>query len=259
MTSFFPEDRLDILARKFHIGPYARLQKEDPKKEEDSSATREFSIDDGLGDRFVIKNIPFKDAFYTLQWSEELIDGGQSRTQDEWKDFLQQSEWKLPDAPLYHATLAALYAHKDGLQSELVEKVRNTFSKHFKERWLVTGSWVVYEPQGNDTVKHALLGAEKQAMVVGPDGWVNARCGFEDSMNALLCTCELAEVEKVYEWVSGKKPYLWRINNKKNVNAERAVVLGVYLDRFVIDAYVIISAVGPLSGWSSARRKLHRK
>ena len=153
--------------------------------------------------------------------------------QDKWVKFLQKSEWHLPDALTYHASLAALYQHKDGFQSQLVERIQSVFSAHFKKHWLMTGSRVVYKPQGNDVVKHSH--DEVSVVIVGADGLVNAQSGFEDSIEALLGMRDLTEVENVYEWISRKKPYLYRLNDKLTQKTERAVVLGVFSsDRFDI-------------------------
>ena len=188
-----------------------------------------------LSDRFVLKGIPYQGGHHDVAWGKELLDNGQARTQDSWTYFLQGSEWHLPDALTYHASLAALYQHKDGSQSQLVERIRIVFSAHFKKHRLMTGSLVVYEPQGNDVVKHSPPPDKVPAIIFGADGWVNAQSGFEDSIEALLGMRNLTEVENVYSWLSEKKPYLWRLNNRLNQRAERAVVLGIIInDRFNI-------------------------
>ncbi|MBI4017053.1 MAG: hypothetical protein HY363_05165 [Candidatus Aenigmarchaeota archaeon] len=237
-----PTDRLEALARKFGIGPFEKKKQKTSAHKERSTSSTDFVIKE-LKDRYVLQNVPYQGALRTVSWSRRLLDKGSEHTQDEWNVVLQGSEWKLPDATLYHATLAALYQHKDGLENELVEKIRLFFCKHFEKHYLMTGSRVMYKRRGNDTVKHHLSGDEKQVCMVGADGWVNAQSGFEDSIDAVVGTRDLLEVENVYEWISGKKAYLWRINNKPNANTERAVVLGVISDgRFNINA-------GGDSGW----------
>ena len=230
MSVFIPLDRLDALARKFCIGPYAKVQEQKLA----SAESTEFDIIE-QSDSFVLKGIPYLGGHQDIAWGKELLNNGQTLTQDSWTDFLQKSEWQLPDALTYHATLAALYQHKDGFQSQLVERVRSVFSKYFRKNLLMTGTRVVYEPQGNDVVKHSH--DEVPAVIVGANGRVNAESGFEDSIEVLLGTRDLTEVEDVYLWLSERKPYLRRLNNRSNQRIERVVVLGVEDDRFNIYCY----------------------
>ena len=86
--------------------------------------------------------------------------------------------------------------------------------------------------------------------MIGEDGYVNAGCGFDDSIDALLGTNNFAKVKNAYEWLSGNKPYLWRVNIQPDKDTERVVVLGIDVGRFDISSYAGISSSRPARGWS---------
>jgi hypothetical protein len=117
------------------------------------------------------------------------------------------------------------------------------FSEDFSKYWMMTSSRVVYLPKGKDRVLHD-FGYSSQADVreniVGPDSWVTASSDLRKPMNAIVGLSDCTLIETVCEHVSGRKPYLWRINEKPAQEKERAVVLVVDYgggDGFVISAF----------------------
>ena len=220
MSIFIPTDSLDALARKLCIGPYATVQEQKLTPAENT----EFNITEN-DYHFVMKGIHYQGGYQDIEWRKDLLK--KVRTQDEWFEFFHGSEYKLPDAPLYHATLAHLYRCKDGPKSNLVKRIRAMFAKKFRNNYLMTGTRVVYDPLGKDIVKHNLSGVTKQATIVGANDTIHSQSGFDDSIEALLGTRDLTEVEQVYKWISGNKPYLYRQNTQPQKITEKAVVLGV--------------------------------
>ena len=183
-------------------------------------------------DRYVISPVKYKNELYEVSWSRELLDSGNYNTQDEWIEILKDSEWWLPSGPLYHATIDALSQNKEGQYSKLINNFRLMFRKDFIDHWFMTSTRIEFRPQGMDKVIHDYgisSEFELDTDIIGSSDWINAQSGFENTIEALLGTSDLAEVEGSYEWVSGKKPHLWRPYQKPPKKEEvRALVLGVY-------------------------------
>src|SRR3989338_7821229 len=222
---------LDEIARKLGIGKYESKPNQS-NNEPNSSLPTGISITE-LDDRYVLDGISYRNGLYQVSWGKELLDGGKCYTQKDWLALQNKGElgeYIIPDAPLYHASLFALNNAKNGSQDQLVKKISKMFRKDFADFFMTTSSRVFYRANGLDEIKHMLCTDEEYSVELdfcGKDGWLNATCGFEESIDALLVTKDLAEVEDIYNWVSGKKPYLWRINDKPQQDLERCVVLGV--------------------------------
>jgi len=218
-----------------------------------ANSNLEFSIKE-LDDRYVISPISYHNGIYKVSWSRDLLDGGKAYTQENWMEFLQEnnSKWSLASGPLYHATIATLFREKDGHYQEEIENLRNMFSEDFKEDWMTTSTRIEYSRCKLDKVIHdyGFSGQwELDAGIVGADGYVNGSFADIDCIEAILGTRDLAEAEKAYEWVSGKKPYLWRLNQKHGTKGMRALVLGVSnFNRFFIGAYYFIYFNRPARG-----------
>lgn len=171
---------------------------------------------------------------------KELEDGGRVHTQQEWVALSK----KVPPAPLYFVVMDALHQnkdHSDQSQRVLVEKVRAMLATNFRRFGMMTSTRVRYASDGLDTVIHE-FGYENQrqenAILVGPDGYVTGQSGFDGAMKTLVGIDDCTEVERVVEYVVGKKPCLWRFNTKQRYDIERALVLGdVNGGRFGIDAW----------------------
>jgi hypothetical protein len=134
------------------------------------------------------------------------------------------------------------------------------FKPDFTKNYPHTSTRVAYKPRGKDVVTHDLGYATKRDIkekMVGKDDYIKAGCGFEDAIEVLLGTRKLSEVEQVYEWVSGKKPYLYRINQTPTEEVLRAVVLGLDDDsRFNINANISINADRPARGCDLVGQKI---
>ncbi len=218
-----------------------------------------------LDDRYSFHNLEYHYGIYTVDWSKELFDGGQNNNQADWVKITKKTEFKLPSAPLYHATIAALYNnqdHPDSEQQDLVQTVREVFQKDFTNSWMMTSTRAKYAKNGKDVVTHDWKSKNARTVkgsFVGQNDYVNDSCGFDNVINAILGTDDLALVEEVYEWIGkeGKKPYLWHINNKPDNDIERPVVLGVVGDnvRFDVDAGDVIDDYWPARGVVTQRKK----
>ena len=225
-----------------------------PKKADDyvlhNPSISEFKIKE-LENSFAISPLKLHDGLYRVEWSKELLDEDKRHTQDEWNLILQGSEWSLPSGQLYCATLEALYRNKDGNYKTVIEKLNGIFSNDFANHFMITSTRIKYPAVGLDEIIHDYGSASKyeiQIDFVGNNGIVNSESGFEDPIESLLGTGDLTEVEEVFEWVSGRKPYLWRLGGKPKNDTMLTLLLGGDNVRFSIDAVGRIGNVRPARG-----------
>ncbi|MDP3734256.1 MAG: hypothetical protein Q8R37_03425 [Nanoarchaeota archaeon] len=213
---------------------------------------------ESLDNRFRLQNVFYNGWFYTVDQSTKLLDDGDSHTQDRWLEWLNSDEnvnkWQLPSGPLYHASVAALHYNQDihdKKQRNLVQQCRAMHVEDFKKYWMMTSTRIQYNPQGLDTIIDDYGSSQPREIkmnFVGPDKYVRKDSGLEQEIDALLGTSDLEEVEQVYNGLTDKNPYLWRLNDKPNEETHRAFVLGGG-----IGGNFIVSAVGsgrPSRGWS---------
>ena len=228
--SFMPKQNLEDLARKLGLGHYAQKKPEiitPAQKITSISGNEEFSIQED-NEFYTIKGIKYEGQIVTINWDKELLDNGESHTQDEWITLTD----KLPDIAVYHATLSALLAHKKGPCAELVQKVKKMFKKDFDDKdYIMTSTRMKYKPKSKDEIIHNYGSQQPRIAKIdftGPEAWIDDKSGLEKQMEALLGTSDLKEIEKVYSWF-GDKPYLWRLNAKPEQTTQGAVVLGRYI------------------------------
>ncbi|NQU78537.1 hypothetical protein HQ545_02085 [Candidatus Woesearchaeota archaeon] len=229
-----------------------------------------FNIEE-LDDRYRFHNLEYRDGIYTVDWSKELLDGGNSHTQEEWTGIVKDNEFGIPSAPLYHATIKLLYENQDhpvAEQQDLVQVVREVFQKDFTDYYMMTSTRIKYsgkkKKQQPDVVTHDWNTPQAritEGSFVGPNGYVKPGCGFDDVIQAVLESNDTQLIEEAYEWIGKetKKPYLYRINNTPDNDVERAVVLGVVVNnRFNINDIIDVSR--PVRGVVTQRKKiLHEK
>ena len=238
MTDYIiPPKNLDDLARKFGIGKYAKNPEGNGSPPSGEDETQTFSIKED-NDFYVINGVRINDEVKTVKLTKELLDGGKSHTQDKWVEQTKEGLVRLASLPTYIATIIALYDNKDvedQNQKDLVEKVRKMFETDFdpKKPWLMTSTRLTYSSQGSDKIKHDYgyddAPDEISEEITGPNEWINASSGLEQTIQALTGTNDLDKMEKAIEWVSTQKPYLWRFNAKPQKDEQRAVVLGRYI------------------------------
>ena len=206
-----------------------------------------------LDDRYVISPVQYHGKLHQVSLSKNLLDGGKSHSQDKWCNILQNTEWQLPSGPQMIGLMTALYNEREGTQKTLISEIQKKLKKDFKECWMMTGTRIKYKSNGPDEVIHNYHSLEEysvDAVIVGLDNWVTPASGFEESIEGLLGIRDLAQLEKVSEWVSSKKPYLWRVNSKPKVDDVRALALGVY-GNYSFDADGSINYDRPARGVAS--------
>ena len=217
------------------------------------ASSTDFHIEN-LPDRYRMHQVQYNNGVYVVDWSKELLDQGVSNVQQEWIEATQSTKWKIPNLQLYHATLRALYQHREHPvkeQKEVVEELRQVFKADFTpaKPYMMTSTRIKYTTDDKDIVTHDVgyVTARKLTVsLVGPNGLINASSGLEKQMDALLGSRDVAEIETVYEWMNDKKPYLYRFTQKPARDEERAAVLGCDVDGFGINNFII--DVGPFRG-----------
>jgi hypothetical protein len=203
-----------------------------------------------LPDRYRLHNVHYEMGLFVVDWSKEHLDGRDTKTQDNWLKWLKGKEWKLPDALLYNAVVFELYhwrEHPDPIQ----RKVIGEFRKLPGNNWTITCTRLEYNPEGKDLVVHnyGYDGKPKiKADLVGPS---NVLVDSPEVSDATICAVLGIEdkkmIDTVYTWLSTKKPYIWRLQQKPERKDLRAVVLGrsIDYDRFYVDyIYYVERAFG---------------
>ena len=156
-------------------------------------------------------------------------------------------EFRACGAPLVYAVCKVLCENKANAKyARIVEEAKNFLQKAFKENWLNTLSRVQYNSQGLDKVIYEskqVSKEEKLAKLVGRDGCITKpKTDAQEYCQAILGTKDdVAKINEVFKWVTGKESYAWRINSAPSSIAERVLVLGVNDDgRFGIDTDGVI-------------------
>ena len=234
-----PKAALDKLARRYGLGQYAGAPGATAPTTAGSPLVLpgQFKIEE-QSDRYLLSPISYNNGVYQVGLSKKLLDNESTHTQEEWTNLLQNTEWRLPSGPLMLGIMTALYNERTGAHADAIKKIQKLLRKDFKDNWMTTGTRIKYNASGIDEVIHEYNTPDEytvEADIVGPQDWVTPTSGFEDSIDTLVGMRDLALLEKVSQWGSVKKPYLWRYTNK--VDDVWALVLGVYDDDgFIINA-----------------------
>ncbi len=206
-------------------------------------------------DFYHLNNVMFNGGLCVVSWTKKQLEDGAQHDQQQWIERTRTTREKIASAPLYDSCVEHLFRYKDvsgKAQKDLLERVKEMFKHDFNPNntRAVTSSRIFYKVRCKgrkveDVVKHNLGYTNEEpisAGLQGIDGFINASCGFEGFLESVLKTRDCAGVEQRYEWLSGLKAYLWRLNNVTQ-DEERAVVLGRYdySSRFGVscDDYVI--------------------
>lgn len=199
-----------------------------------------FSIE-SLPDSYCLHNVPYDGRASVVDISKELLDNGKYHKQEKWVALTREGPWRVPPGPLYHAVCSALHAnrkHPDRSQRTLVTKVKKMLATDVKKYGMMTSTRIHYKSEEEDIVVHNFGYDDERRIsqtIVGPWGYVNEGCGFDSAIEALLRTRDCGNVDAVYSWLSGKKPYLTRFTYKPQEKTQRSLVLDDH--KFSIVAY----------------------
>ena len=193
------------------------------------SGSDRFSLEN-LVDSWMINGVNYRNGIYQVELGKELLENKAQKTQDEWikytKQAIQNNQFYLGDMQLYHSLFEALFRNKDNAQhKDVIEQARVFLQKTFESYWLMTLSRVKYTKQGQDKVTHNYGLQDKleiQGNIVGADGYIT-QINPQNELNAILGRDDINEINQVYNWITGKNTYLWRLNSKPKKDDERVV------------------------------------
>ena len=124
--------------------------------------------------------------------------------------------------------MTKLYKEHKRQYENTIKGIQKALRQDFKDNWMMTSTRVNYRKVGIDAVIHNYRSRDEQVIkgdISGSEDWVTPASGFEDPIERLLGTRDLALLENVLQWAGGKKPFLWRCTEE--IDAQRALVLGI--------------------------------
>ena len=180
-------------------------------------------------DRFVVRNVPYRNSFYRVEWSKELLENGSAYAQDEWLDLVVKTDWKIPDISLVYATLDALYSAKETNEQNLPsENLRKLFAQDVCTGVMVTSSRVLYDNQGFDTIVHSYCYRNKKEVNTHISGeHIKDAESCAELSEALFGTKDYDYVAQVFQWTAGKKFFLKFPQKKVSGGFDVPIVLGL--------------------------------
>ncbi len=198
-----------------------------------------FSLED-LADCYRINGIQYRNGIYQVDLAKTLLDNGASKTQDQWanysKEAIANNQFYLGDFPLYHSLFSALFSNKDNPNyKDKIEEARTFAGKMCKNNWLMTLTRTKYKAIGKDEIIHN-FGMQDQYKIneniAGLDEFVKNGSNKE-VYKAILGMDDINLINQVYNWISGKDAFLWRINSKQDI--ECVARFNANLDRAYLD------------------------
>ncbi|MBI4149555.1 hypothetical protein HY491_03845, partial [Candidatus Woesearchaeota archaeon] len=215
-------------------------------------------------DRYTLHNVPYGNHLWAFSWSKKLLDGGKSHTQDNWVTLTKDAAFRLASGPVYAASMMALSGSRnapDAQQQELGERVRQMFAGDFAtdKLYQLTSTRVRYAAAGQDMVVHGHGypdPATVNAVIVGQDREPEA--GDAAALDALLGTRDVQRFAQAVEWITGKRPYLYRFNSPPTKDVERVLRLGCYANGFYVYAYGVVNDEWPARGVVAQREKIRK-
>ncbi len=201
------------------------LREEDSDKNRKPVATEATPSLEDKTDFWSIDNVPYRNRVCRVDLSKALLDSGNAKTQDEWAEYSRQAQqsngFYVGDFPLYYALFSQLHSlREDPSMRNTVEEARKFISEQMFQKWLMTLTRLQYKKRGNDTIVHNYGMPDQyeiQGKIVGKDGLIIAPDTSAQSMLVLLTgEHDVAKVNEVYKWITGKETYLWRVNSKQD-------------------------------------------
>ncbi|MDO8509410.1 MAG: hypothetical protein Q7S27_07050 [Nanoarchaeota archaeon] len=171
-------------------------------------------------DFWTIPGVIYRDEIITVDLSKSLLDGGNRKSQNDWIVYsfgAKAGDFYTGDMPLHHAVFTAAYKMSD---SPIKEEIRKFIKKFMFDHFLATTTRIYYQPIGSleDIIVHNRSMSNeysvKEEFVFG-DEYVKDSIR-PSNYKALLGVDELAKINSVYEWLTGKRVYLIRINSRSD-------------------------------------------
>ncbi len=214
----------------------SKTDKKEPEKPATNMTTR-FSLED-LTDFWRINGVNYRNQIGQVDLGKAVLP---SKTQDKHASFSQDAISKgqlyVGNTQLYHSLFTILFQNKDNPQfKDKIEETRQFLQESMKNYWLMTLSRIKYTKSGKDLVIHNYGLQDKfeiQENIVGPDGYIT-QINPQNELKSILGSNDVNEINQVYNWITKKDLYLWRLNNKPKENDERVVRLGSDSDMAIL-------------------------
>ena len=171
---------------------------------------------------WTIGGVEYKNGIYFVDLARQLLDNGNTKTQDDWVAYSLQAQKKgefyTPNYQILHGTFKALFKGRNGAKKNEVEEARAFLEKESKARWLMTLTRMQYKSSGLDVVVHNYGMPDKFEVrqdFVGPDGFIKD-VNASGACKALLNSDNVAEINSIYKWLGSNQngAYLFRVNSK---------------------------------------------
>jgi len=203
-----------------------------------------FSIED-LTDFYRINGVSYRNGIYQFDLGKTLLDNGAQRTQDQWAEYsrnaIKRDDFYVGDMPSNHSLSKSLFNNKDNLQyKDKIEEIRLFLEDSLKKYYLSTLTRIIYKKQGKDKVIHNYKLDDQYEVdeeIGGKPGGYITQINPQNELNAILGNSNVNEINNIYNWITGKNAYLWRINSKPNKDEERVARFGSGDVRFYLGCY----------------------
>jgi hypothetical protein len=178
------------------------------------------------------------------------LENGTEKTQDDWIEYSKQHRpeeqaiamsnntldaFIVPSLPTLHAALSALYDNKDHPQyTAIILEAQEKLKTQLYGKYHHTLSNVTYQPKGKDIVTHQkgqLDAYQVPQAMIGSKGYIKEISAVNE-LHALTGSNDTKHINSVYQWLTSKDTYLWRLNEKPEETIERPVGIGIYDVRF---------------------------
>src|SRR3989344_4158695 len=217
------QDYLDRMKNEKQAKPVAKKT----KATVNTPVSAEFSLED-LTDFWQVNGVNYRDGIYQVDLAKTLLDNGNNRTQNEWVEYskkaIARNEFYVGDFPLYHSLFSVLFRNKENTKyKDRINDVKELISKNMFNYWLMTLTRIEYKAQGQDKVIHNYGMQDQyevQEDIIVKDDYIS-KMNPQNELKAILGSDNVNEINQVYNWLTGKNAYLWRINKKLEKDIER--------------------------------------
>ena len=232
------QDYLDRMKNEKQNKPVAKKAKQAAQ-----TTSGIFSLED-LTDFWQVNGVSYRDGIYQVDLAKTLLDKGNTKIQDRWVEYskkaISNNEFYVGDFPLYHSLFSILFKNKENPNYKTkIEEAKKFISDNMFKYWLMTLTRIEYKPSGKDKVIHNYGMQDQygiQEDIVGKDDYIS-KINPQNELKAILGSDNINEINQVYNWITGKNAYLWRINKKPEKYIERVAWFGASSGRAGLDCY----------------------
>lgn len=178
---------------------------------------------ESLPDKYRLRNVFHNGDLYVIDWSKELLEFRVPLTQNEWLRETKNSLWKVPSAPVYYSSLLALH-EANGVnldredRFEALVDCRQMHHDDFQGRRMMTSTKVIYDPLTMKPCLDSVIHGSQYGgcfSFVGPNGLIDdEELYLKYKMKYIFGTNDCQEINTVFHNLTGKFPYLIRLNEK---------------------------------------------